>query len=208
MSRALAGAVTTLSLVVALTLLAAPVATNAQPTGTVYRIGLLSSVSASRPPVEAFRQGLRELGWVEGQNVVIETIPKIRLVAILWNPANPAQALAIRDVKLAARSVGVQLQLLEARGPSELDDAFATMAKQRVEALLVVPDAMFVVHRARLADLEARYRLPSMHGLPPNVEAGGPHVLRAGHPCHLATRSVFRAPDLERRQLGADQVIQ
>ena len=47
------------------------------------------------------------------------------------------------------------------------------MAKQRVQAVLVVAEALFVEHRARLAALEARYRLPSMHGLRPNVEAGG-----------------------------------
>ena len=264
--RAAAGAVTTLSLVVALSILAAPLAADAQPTGKVYRIGLLLSGSAATPApaVEAFREGLRELGWVEGQNIVIdyrfaesrfdrlpdlaaelvrlkvdviaagptppavaaknatgtipivmlgaaepvelgliaslarpggnvtglswsvnleiigkglqllkETVPKIRLVAILWNPANPAHAIAIRDVKRAARSLGVQLQLLEARGPNEFDGAFAAMAKQRVEALLVVADTVFLFHRARLADLEAKYRLPSMHGTLQNVEAGG-----------------------------------
>ena len=47
------------------------------------------------------------------------------------------------------------------------------MAKERVDAAFVVAEALFQVHRARLAELEARYRLPSIHGLRPNVEAGG-----------------------------------
>ena len=56
------------------TLLAAPLAAEAQPTGKVYRIGYLAiaSPTASGPSMDAFRQGLREFGWVEGQNVSIE----------------------------------------------------------------------------------------------------------------------------------------
>jgi hypothetical protein len=63
-----------------------------------------------------------------------ETVPKIRRVAILSNPANPGQPLSIREVNVAARSLGVQLQLLEARGPNEFDGAFAAMATGRVGA--------------------------------------------------------------------------
>ena len=55
-------------------LLAAPLAAEAQQTGKVYRIGYLSASSSTtgRTVIEAFRQGLRELGWVEGQNIVID----------------------------------------------------------------------------------------------------------------------------------------
>src|SRR5215470_4018232 len=62
-----------------------------------------------------------------------ETVPKIRRVAILSNPANAYHPLANREVTVAARSLGVQLQLLEARGPTEFDGAFAAMATERVE---------------------------------------------------------------------------
>ena len=102
-----------------------------------------------------------------------ETVPNVRRVAILSNPANPVHALALRNVKAAARSLGVQLQLLEARGLNEFDGAFAAMAKGRVGALLVVSDPMFGIHRARLADLAAKTQLPSMHGVRTYVEAGG-----------------------------------
>ncbi len=102
-----------------------------------------------------------------------ETVPRIRRVAILSNAANPTKPLAIRDVNVAARSLGVQLQLLEARGPNEFDSAFAAMARERVGALLVVADSMFVFHRIRLADLAARSRLPAVYGWREHVEAGG-----------------------------------
>jgi putative ABC transport system substrate-binding protein len=104
--------------------------------------------------------------------VLKETLPKVRLVAVLWNPGNPAHALAIRHVKATAGS-GLQLRLLEARGPNQFDGAFAVMAKERVGALLVVPDGLFALHRGRLADLAAKNRLPSVHGLSEEVEAGG-----------------------------------
>ena len=59
---------------VGLGLLVAPLAAEAQPAGKVHRIGVLSTRSSTAAPHldEAFRQGLRELGWVEGQNIVIE----------------------------------------------------------------------------------------------------------------------------------------
>jgi len=248
-------------------LLTAPLAADAQQAGKVPRIGFLSLTSPSdRPPLlDAFRQGLREVGWVEGQNIVIdyryaegrvdrlpdlaaelvrlkvdlivasagtqvataaknatetipivmifvrdpvgngliaslarpggnvtgvsgsagleifakqlellkETVPKIRRLAILSNPTNAYHQLAIREVNVAARSLGVQLQLLGARGPNEFDGAFAAMAKERVGALLVLSDAIFGYHQTRLVDLAARSRLPAAYSVRDYVEAGG-----------------------------------
>jgi len=62
--------------------------------------------------------------------LLTEVVPKIRRVAVLANPAVPSLAPAIGDVKVAARSLGVQLQFLEARGPNEFDGAFAAMVKE------------------------------------------------------------------------------
>jgi len=61
-----------------------------------------------------------------------EAVPKIRRVAVLSNGANPIQPLAIREANVAARSLGVQLQVLDVRGPSEFDRAFGKMAQDRV----------------------------------------------------------------------------
>ena len=102
-----------------------------------------------------------------------ETVPKIRRVAILSNPTNAYHQLAIREVNVQAQSLGVQLQLLEAQGPNEFDGAFAAMAKERVGALLVLSDAMLNSHATRLADLAARSRLPAAYGVRESVEAGG-----------------------------------
>jgi len=102
-----------------------------------------------------------------------EIAPEARRVAVLSNPANPYHALAISNVKVAAQTLKVELQVLEARGSNEFDGAFAAMSKERVGALLVVTDTVFVLHRARLADLAAKNRLPSMYGLGEYVKAGG-----------------------------------
>jgi putative ABC transport system substrate-binding protein len=248
-------------------LLAAPLAVEAQQSTRVRRIGFLSAAtsSVSSPALDAFRQGLRELGWVEGQNIVVdyrfaegrsdrlpdlaaelvqlkvdiivaeatqgvaaaknatetipivmisgsadpvglgfiaslarpgghvtglsysvgpeivgkemellkEVVPKVRRVAILSNPASSIQPLFIREVSGATRSLGVQLQLLEVRGPNEFEGAFAAMAKERVGALLVVADADFIFRRTWLAALAARSRLPAAYGARVHVEAGG-----------------------------------
>jgi putative ABC transport system substrate-binding protein len=108
----------------------------------------------------------------KGLELLKETVPRVHLVAVLWNPANPAHAIAMRNVKAAAGSLKVPLQLLEAREPNQFDGVFATMAKSRVDALLVVADGTFARHRARLAELAAKHRVPSLHGLREHVEAG------------------------------------
>jgi putative tryptophan/tyrosine transport system substrate-binding protein len=94
-------------------------------------------------------------------------------VAILSNPANPLHAHVVNNVKAAAQSLGVSLQLLEARRPNDFEGAFAAMSKDRAEALLVVADAMFNLHRGRLAELAAQIRLPGVLGGREYAEAGG-----------------------------------
>jgi len=102
-----------------------------------------------------------------------EAVPKVRWVAVLSNPTNPAQPSSVANVKTAAVSSGVQLKLLETREPSDFDGAFAAMTKERVAALLVVLDPMMFVHRARLAELALKNRLPSMSTQAAWVEVSG-----------------------------------
>ena len=110
-----------------------------------------------------------------GKNLALlkEAIPRVRHVAVLSNPANPGHTIAIKNVKAAADAMGLQLSLLEAREPNHFDTAFKAMAEGRAEALLIIADAQFQIHRARLAELAAKNRLPSMHGFREYVEAGG-----------------------------------
>jgi putative ABC transport system substrate-binding protein len=110
-----------------------------------------------------------------GKNLTLlkEAIPTVRHVAVLSNAGNPGHAVAIKNVKAAADVIGVQLSLLEVREPNEFDAAFKAMVDGRSEAVLVIADAQFQINRARLAELAAKNRLPSMHGFKEYVEAGG-----------------------------------
>jgi putative ABC transport system substrate-binding protein len=103
-----------------------------------------------------------------------ETVPNASPVAVLWNPANPVwHAAASRETEAAARALGLRLQLLEARGPDELEGAFEGMTGGRAGALFVPADIILVRHAQQIADLAARHRLPAMYAFREHVEAGG-----------------------------------
>jgi putative ABC transport system substrate-binding protein len=252
--------------VAALLLLGAPLAVDAQLAAKMPRIGLLSlnSQESSRSTVDAFRKGLRERGWVDGQNIAIDvryadgmvdrlptfaaelirlkvdvivttssattqaardatrTIPIVMAVsadalgegfvtslahptgnitgltfltgpeiagkqlellkavapaasriAVLANPTNRAHASLTRKLQVAARTYGVQLQVVEARSPDQLNAAFAAMTTGRAEALVILTDAMFFGQRRGIVDLSAASRLPAMYHQREFVDAGG-----------------------------------
>jgi putative tryptophan/tyrosine transport system substrate-binding protein len=102
-----------------------------------------------------------------------EVLPTVSRVAVLWNPANPVAALHVRAADVAAQALGIQLHLVEARGPDAFDGAFVSTTNAHAGALLVVPDALFLQHRRRLAELAATSHLPTLHSGRPYVEAGG-----------------------------------
>ena len=141
--------------------------------GDPVSTGLIVSLARPGGNVTGLAYAVDAGTTVKGLELLTETVPKVRRVAVLSNPANPSIAPVMKDVTVAARSLRVQFQLFEARDPSELKGAFAAMAKERVAALLVVSDAVFHVHRAQLADLAAKNRLPSMYGSGEYVDAGG-----------------------------------
>src|ERR1700682_2230558 len=105
--------------------------------------------------------------------ILNEAIPHASRVAILSNPADPSFALQVRQVEATARSLGIRLQHVEARGPEEFDSAFAAMARDRADALLVTGTSTFLAHRVRLAELAVKGRLATTHSFRESVEAGG-----------------------------------
>jgi putative ABC transport system substrate-binding protein len=102
-----------------------------------------------------------------------EIVPRVSRVAVLGNPTNQSYPLWLGEVKVAARSLGVQLQILEARGPDDFERAFEAMTTERAGALFVLGDGMFLLHRTRTAELAAKYRLPAMYPVREFVDAGG-----------------------------------
>src|SRR3989442_5820304 len=102
-----------------------------------------------------------------------QAVPRASRVAVLRNPASPPHAPMVQEAERAARVLGVQLHVLEALRPEDFEGAFATMTRDRADALLVLNDLMFTVHRTRLVELAAKSRLPAMYGARRYVEAGG-----------------------------------
>jgi putative ABC transport system substrate-binding protein len=248
-----------LAAIVVLELLAAPVAAPAQQ--KIPRIGLLGDAPSFLD--DAFRQGLRELGYIEGQNIVIESrtsewkedrlpglaaelvrmkvdvivaknvrateaarkatstipivfavsgdpvadgvvaslarpggnitglatvspelvgkqlemlkavAPKVTRIAVLKNPTTPGHDLTVRRAEAAARALGLQLHVLDARTPSEIETALVAMSAKHVDGLLVLRDSVFRTQRARIAAVAVKNRLPAMYGLREEAEAGG-----------------------------------
>ena len=245
-----------------------PVAANAQQAARIARIGWLGVHLAPNPQArEAFRQGLRDLGYVEGRNVVIEyrdaegkyerlpalaaelvalkvdvivaaagnnltlaakqatktipivftgvgdpvaiglvtslarpggnltglsllgpelvakrlelltqAVPGVRQVALLWQPGVVREAAdrdTLKGADVAARALGVQLHVVEARAPADIDRAFADMTRAHAEAVTVLGGAMLNSERRRLADLAAKNRLPAVYPAREYVDAGG-----------------------------------
>jgi len=242
---------------------------EAQQTGKVYRIGLLSLMYPASPStvpstIEAFRQGLRELGYVEGKNIVIEyryaegkpdrlpdlaselvrlkldviftvgstqpalalknvtktipivfaassdpvglglvaslarpggnitglsnlnpelngkrlelikeTFPRVSRIAFLWNPEAPDLSRLFKETQALALALGLELQSLEVRGPEDFESAFKAAAESHAGALSVPSSAYFFSHRARIADLAVKSRLPAIYADRGYVEAGG-----------------------------------
>jgi len=249
-------------------LLAAPLAAQGQEAARIARIGFLSlNVVPNRHLGESFRQGLRDLGYVEGRNVVIEyrdaegkperlpdlaaelvalkvdvivtgggtptamaakqatstlpivftsapdpvtdglvtslgrpggnvtgssnlnpalvgksleqlkqAVPRVSQVALLLQPGAVPERTEkdmLKGAEVAARALGVRLQLVEARGPADFKRAFSDMTGARAGALTVLPGAMFFSERRRLVDLAAKNRLPVVYPQREFVDAGG-----------------------------------
>lgn len=102
-----------------------------------------------------------------------EIVPNVARLALLVNPANPGHSLVLDAARAAARSMGVQLQTVNARGPDDLAAAFKAMTAERAGACFVPWDGTFLVHLVRITQLAASSRLPALYGHRGYVDAGG-----------------------------------
>jgi putative tryptophan/tyrosine transport system substrate-binding protein len=103
-----------------------------------------------------------------------ELVPGAARVAVLVNPANAANTeTTLRDVEPAARAMGLQIQVLNASTSREIDAAFATIARERPDALFVGIDSFFTSRRVQLATLATRHVVPMTSGNRQITEAGG-----------------------------------
>jgi len=103
-----------------------------------------------------------------------ELVPKAVRIAVLVNPANATTAEStLRYIPEAARAIGLQILVLNASTSREIDIAFATLVRERADALFVAPDSFFISRRVQFANLTARDRIPAAYSDRDSVEAGG-----------------------------------
>ncbi len=137
-------------------------------------VGLGLVRSLSRPGGNVTGLSLLTVELVGKQlQLLKEAVPKASRVAFLTNPGNPGARLQRRGAETAARSLGLQLQVLEARRPDELAGAFAAMTRERAEAVLLPGDSLFYYYRMQIVDLATKSRLPSLFPPEEFAEAGG-----------------------------------
>jgi putative ABC transport system substrate-binding protein len=103
-----------------------------------------------------------------------QAVPKLNRVAVFWQPA-PGRTYEdmLKTADIAARALGMTLQLVEARGPADFDRAFADIVRAGAGALAVLPIATFFSERKRIIEMAARYRLPAVYTSRGFVEDGG-----------------------------------
>jgi putative ABC transport system substrate-binding protein len=241
-----------------------PLVARAQQNANIARIGFLGPASAASwaDRLEAFRAGLRDIGYTEGQNVVIVSrwadenyhrlpglagelvdlkvdvivtygtpgtlaamratktipivmaysgdalsaglvtslarpggnvtgstyflselmakrlerlkaaVPHVTKAAVLVNPNNPLFGTTLNALEVAARSLNVELQQFRVSGPGEFESAFSALARERVEAVVIQEDALFVSNMIAVVDLASKHRLP-LAGFNELAVAGG-----------------------------------
>jgi putative tryptophan/tyrosine transport system substrate-binding protein len=136
-------------------------------------LGLVSSLA--RPGGNA--TGVNILIWevaAKRLGLLHELAPKAVRVAVLINPGNvPSAEATLRELPEAARAIGLQIQILNASTSREIEAAFATLARDRADALFVAPDSFFISRRVQFATLAARQGIPAAYGTREEVEAGG-----------------------------------
>jgi putative tryptophan/tyrosine transport system substrate-binding protein len=133
------------------------VASLARPGGNLTGVNFLAGEAAAKR-----MQLLREL------------VPGAAHVAVLVNPANPSNAeTQSRDLEVAARTIGLQIRVLNASTNREINAAFATLVRERPDALFVTGDALFTSRRVQLALLAAHHSIPAIYSSREIPEVGG-----------------------------------
>jgi putative ABC transport system substrate-binding protein len=132
------------------------VASLAQPGGNVTGLSTLATELEGKR-LELFKQA----------------VPALSRVVALLNPANPFTTIAWQALQPTAEALGVQLQPVEARGPTDLDRALAAIKEARPDGLIIVPDRFLLTYRASIVRFMAEHRLPGMFPFREFVQEGG-----------------------------------
>jgi len=158
--------------------LAAKAATTTIPivfemAGDPVRLGLVASLDRPGGNVT----GVANLGiqmTPKRLQLLHEAVPTARVVALLVNPANPSVAeTQLREARSAARTLGVDLHVLNASTERDFDSVFANLIQSRADGLVIAADPLFTSWSKQLAELAVRHAVPAIYGLRDFAAAGG-----------------------------------
>jgi putative tryptophan/tyrosine transport system substrate-binding protein len=139
--------------------------------GDAVVTGVVSSVARPGGNITGSTFFNPELG-AKRLELLKEVFPRSRHFAALVNPDNPMVRPIVQEMRAPAGSLEIELQLFEARGPAEFENAFLAMAKSRVDAVTVIEDPMFIAHAGRIGKIASGRLLP-LAGFREIVDAGG-----------------------------------
>jgi len=137
------------------------------------RLGLVASLARAGGNVTGINFLSTEL-TAKRLELLHAMVPTAVRVAVLVNPANATNTeTTLRDVEPAARAIGLQIQVLNASTSREIDAAFATIARERPDALFVGIDSLFTPRRVQMVQLAARHAVPATYSGRQYAEIGG-----------------------------------
>jgi putative tryptophan/tyrosine transport system substrate-binding protein len=137
------------------------------------KLGLVTSIARPGGNLTGINIFLSEL-VAKRLGLLRELMPAATRVAVLVNPADAAiTETTLRDVDAAARTLGLQIQIVRASTGREINAAFATLAGARPDALFVGADPFFAARRVQLANLASHHSIPATYAVREIVEAGG-----------------------------------
>jgi putative ABC transport system substrate-binding protein len=140
--------------------------------GDPVALGLVASLSRPGGNATGINFFVGELG-AKRLGLLHELLPRAARVAVLVNSSENTTIFTTRDVQEAARTMALQVSVINAATGREIDEAFARMGRERPDALFVGPDIFFNSRRVQIAILAARYGIPSAFAVRDYVEAGG-----------------------------------
>ena len=140
--------------------------------GDPVELGLVSSLSRPGGNATGINFFVGELG-AKRLGLLHELLPRAARVAVLVNSSENTTIFTTRDVQEAARTMALQVSVINAASGREIDEAFARMGRERPDALFVGPDLFLNSRRVQIAILAARYGIPSTFAVRDYVEAGG-----------------------------------
>jgi ABC-type uncharacterized transport system substrate-binding protein len=136
------------------------------------KVGLVSNVRQPGGNVTGITFFAEELA-AKSLSLLGQLVPYAKTVGLMVNPLNPETPRRAADAVAAARALGLEMELLYAATPSDIDKVFDTLTERRIGALLIGAEATYGSHIQQLISLAARHKMPTMYWRREFAEAGG-----------------------------------